>query len=120
MQALTAALGEIVGREHVLIGDAISDDYARDEALTLTPRKPDWLVRPANTAQVARVLQAASEAGIPVTARGSGTGLCGACVARRGGILLTFERMKRVKEIDTANHMAVVEPGVTLAELDDA
>lgn len=120
MKDLTSALGEIVGREHVLTGDAISDDYARDEALTLTPRKPDYLVRPGDTNQVARVLQLASEAGVPVTARGSGTGLCGACVARNGGILIAFERMKRVKEIDTQNHMAVVEPGVTLTELDDA
>jgi glycolate oxidase len=120
MTQLSLALSEIVGREHVLTGDAISDDYARDEALTLTPRKPDWVVRPATAAHVARVLQLASEAAVPVTARGSGTGLCGACVAVRGGILLSFERMKRIKEIDVDNHMAVVEPGVTLAELDVA
>jgi glycolate oxidase len=120
MTQLSSALSEIVGREHVLTGDAISDDYARDEALTLTPRKPDWVVRPATAAHVAHVLQLASEAAVPVTARGSGTGLCGACVAVRGGILLSFERMKRIKEIDVDNHMAVVEPGVTLAELDVA
>jgi glycolate oxidase len=119
-ETLTSALGEIVGREHVLAGEAISEDYARDEALTVTPHKPDWLVRPADAGQVARVLQVASAAGVPVTARGSGTGLCGACVPRRGGILLAFERMKRVKEIDVHNHMAVVEPGVTLSQLDDA
>jgi len=120
MTQLSSALSEIVGREHVLTGDAISDDYARDEALTVTPRKPDWVVRPATSEHVARVLRLASDAGVPVTARGSGTGLCGACVAVRGGILLSFERMKRIKEIDVENHMAVVEPGVTLAELDVA
>jgi glycolate oxidase len=120
MANIGSALGEIVGSGHVLQGDAIPDDYGRDEALTVTPRKPDYLVRPADAAQVARVLRLASEAEIPVTARGSGTGLCGACVPRRGGILLAFERMKRVKEIDRENHMAVVEPGVTLSELDAA
>jgi glycolate oxidase len=120
MNPLSSALSEIVGREHVLTGEAITDDYGRDEALTLTPRKPDWVVRPATSAHVSRVLQLASDAGVPVTARGSGTGLCGACVAVRGGILMSFERMKRIVEIDTDNHVAVVEPGVTLAELDAA
>src|SRR5262245_58784231 len=115
MPEVGTALGEIVGREDVLAGDAISEDYAHDEALTLAPRKPDWVVRPANSEQVARVLRLASAADVPVTARGSGTGLSGACVAHRGGILLSFERMKRIKEIDAQNHVAVVEPGVTLA-----
>jgi glycolate oxidase len=120
MNDITSALGDAVGRQHVLTGEAIADDYGRDEALTVAPRKPDYLVRPGSAAEVARVLQIASAAGVPVTARGSGTGLCGACVARNGGILMAFERMKRVKEIDSENHMAVVEPGVTLSELDAA
>lgn len=120
MQTLTAQLIEIAGAEHVLTGDAVSDDYGRDEALTVVPKKPDWVVRPATAAQVAAVLKLANDAGVAVTARGSGTGLSGACVPTRGGIVLSFERMKRILEIDTANHMAVVEPGVTLAELDEA
>src|SRR5258707_13554696 len=44
--------------------------------------------------------------------------MSGACVPREGGIVVSFERMNAVLEIDTANHGAVVQPGVTLAELD--
>ena len=54
---------------------------------------------------------------VPVTPRGSGTGLSGACVAERGGILLGFDRMAEILEIDTENHIAVVQPGVTLEQL---
>ena len=112
-------LSDIVAAEHVLSGDAIGEEYTHDEALTVEPHDPQAVVRPATTEQVSRVLRLANDAGIPVTARGNGTGLSGACVPSRGGILISFERMNRILEIDTENHVAVVEPGVTLAELDE-
>ena len=59
----------------------------------------------------------ASEHGVPVVARGSGTGLAGAAVPVADGILLAFDRMKRILEVDTENQVAVVEPGVTLEQL---
>jgi len=120
MDGLASALARIVGSEHVLEGTAISDDLARDEALTLKPMRPDVVVRPESAAHISAVLKLAHERKVPVTARGSGTGLSGACVAKQGGVLLTFERMRRILEIDTDNHVAVVQPGVTLLELDEA
>jgi glycolate oxidase len=55
---------------------------------------------------------------IPVTARGAGTGLSGACIPQPDGIVVAFERMKRVLEVDEDNFVAVVEPGIQLHELD--
>jgi glycolate oxidase len=110
----------IVGDAYVSAGDAVSDDYAHDEALTATWERPAAVVRPADTAEVARVLAAATERGIPVTARGSGTGLSGACTPHADGIVVSFERMAAICEIDTENHVAVVQPGVTLDQLDAA
>lgn len=118
-EGLAAALAEIVGAEHVLVGSAISEDYAHDEGLGVTWILPCAVVRPQSTDQVAAVMEAADAAGVPVTARGAGTGLSGACVPRHGGLVISFERMNSVVEIDTANHMAVVQPGITLAELDE-
>ena len=69
------------------------------------------MVRPAATDDVAEVLRWATAQGVPVTARGSGTGLSGACIPRADGILVSFERMAEILEIDTANHVAVVQPG---------
>src|SRR5262249_33253528 len=60
------------------------------------------------------------ERGIPLTARGSGTGLSGACIPRADGILCALDRMQRIVEIDVDNHCAVVEAGVTLGQLDEA
>jgi len=96
MDNLIDSLSDIVAAEHVLTGDAIGEEYTHDESLTVEPHDPQAVVRPATTEQVSRVLRLANDAGIPVTARGNGTGLSGACVPSRGGILLSFERMKRV------------------------
>jgi glycolate oxidase len=115
-----SALAAIVGDGQLLTGDAIGDDYSHDEALTATPQRPLAVVRPSDTGQVASILAWATEQGVPVTARGSGTGLSGACIPRADGVLVSFERMASILEIDTANHVAIVQPGVTLHELDEA
>jgi glycolate oxidase len=121
MADLAARLSEIVTPEHVLTGDAISDDYAHDEALTATPQAPAAVVRPGTTGEVSGVLRVANEQRVPVTARGNGTGLSGAAVpATKGAIVVSFERMNEIIEIDTENHVAVVEPGVSLSQLDEA
>ena len=57
---------------------------------------------------------------MPVTARGAATGLSGGCIPVPGGLVVSLARMKRLLEIDTANHVAIVQPGLTLAELDEA
>lgn len=113
-------LAQIVGDANLLSGDSISEDYGHDEALTSAPGKPAYLAKPAKAAEVAELLKAASELGLGVTARGSGSGLSGAAIPVEGGLVISFERMNQVLEIDTENHVAVVQPGVTLQELDDA
>ncbi|WP_156756380.1 FAD-binding oxidoreductase [Actinokineospora pegani] len=96
-----------------------TDDHGHDECLTVPGQRPAHVVRPENAQQVAEVLRAATETGTPVTARGCGTGLSGGAVPRADGIVVSFERMNRVLEVDTDNHVAVVQPGVTLRELDE-
>ncbi|QXC59579.1 FAD-binding oxidoreductase [Aquihabitans sp. G128] len=113
-------LAALVGADHVLVGDAINDDYTRDEALTSPAHRPAAVVRPGSTEEVAAVVTWAAANGVPVTARGSGTGLSGACIPQPDGILVSFERMDQILEIDLRNHVAVVQPGVTLAQLDEA
>jgi glycolate oxidase len=113
-------LTAIVGAAHVLTGDAIGDDYTHDEVLTVEPQRPLAVVRPGDTDEVAAVVAWAAEHAVPVTARGSGTGLSGACIPRSDGLLISFERMRAILELDTDNHVAVVHPGLTLHELDEA
>ncbi|HVV19427.1 MAG TPA: FAD-binding oxidoreductase [Pseudonocardiaceae bacterium] len=119
-EATADRLVEVVGADHVVAGDAISEDYRHDEALTATPGRPGYLVRPTSAEQVAEIVRVAVADGVPVTARGSGSGMSGACLPSDGGIVVSFERMNALVEIDTVNHVAVVQPGLTLSELDNA
>jgi glycolate oxidase len=120
MSDITARFSEIVGNHNLLTGDAIPEDYSHDEELTQPPQKPAYVAKPASAEEVAQLLIAASEHGVPVTARGSGSGLSGAARPREGGLVISFERMNAVLEVDTTNQVAVVQPGVTLTELDAA
>jgi len=117
---VTAQLAEIVGADQVLVGEAIAEDYTHDEALSVAAQTPAAVVRPGTAAEVSAVLRAAASHGMPVTPRGTGTGLSGASIPRPDGLVVSFERMNRIIEIDTENHVAVVQPGVTLAQLDEA
>jgi glycolate oxidase len=117
---LVALLADAVGSDNVLAGEAIKDDYARDEALTVAPQRPLAVVLPATTDEVASVLRICDEHRVPVTARGAGTGMSGACVPRADGVVVAFERMAAILEIDTENFVAVVQPGVQLDQLDEA
>ncbi|MCX2931334.1 FAD-binding oxidoreductase [Mycobacterium sp. CVI_P3] len=118
MADLAALFSDIVGDTHLLTGEAISEDYGHDEALTIPPQRPAYLAKPACADEVAALLTVATEHRVPVTARGSGCGLSGAAQPVADGLLISFERMNAVLEIDADNHVAVVQPGVTLTELD--
>lgn len=118
MGDLAALLSDVVGAPNLVTGDAISADYSHDEALNVEPQRPAYLARPVSAAQVAGLLKIATEHRLPVTARGSGCGLSAAARPVEGGLLISFERMNAVLEVDVDNHVAVVQPGVTLTELD--
>lgn len=115
--ATAARLAQIVGPANLLSGPDIPPDYAHDEALSTAAQAPAYLARPQCADEVAELVKAAAEHGVPVTARGSGTGLSAGARPRVGGLVISLERMNRIVDIDTANHVAVVQPGVTLAEL---
>ena len=73
---------------------------------------PDLVVAPTDAEEAAIAVRLAMAAGVPVVARGSGTGLCGGAVPTRGGVVITTTRMNRILAIDARNRRAVVEPGV--------
>lgn len=78
---------------------------------------PDAVALPRTTASVATLLRFANRHRIPVTPRGAGHGYVGGCVPARGGIVLSLARMDRIKEINAADFVAVVEPGVNTERL---
>jgi glycolate oxidase len=62
--------------------------------------------------EVAAAVRIARRHGVPVTARGAGTGLSGGAIPCEGGVVITTARMNRILELDVENRLAVVEPGV--------
>src|SRR6266540_7512867 len=113
--------------------DLIPGDRVIDDPTTLLPyaydasfwslrktRMPDVVVVPLTTDEVARVVRFADSTGTPVVPRGAGTGQTGGAAAARGGIVISFSRMRAIREIDRPNLQAVVEPGVVFADLQQA
>ncbi|GLZ48768.1 dehydrogenase [Actinomycetospora sp. NBRC 106375] len=114
-------LVDAVGAEHVVAGDDPRvADLCRDEALGVPAGKPAYVVWPAGRDEVAAVVRVARAAGASVTARGAGTGLSGAATPDDGAVLVSFARMDRVIQLDPVDAVAVVQPGVTLGDLDAA
>ena len=110
------ALQTIVGAADVIYGDAINPDYSHDELGDIS-RMPEVLVRVHSTAEVSAVMKHAYDRNIPVTVRGSGTGLVGAAVPLYGGILMETTRMNKILGLDPDNLTVTVQPGVLLMEL---
>jgi glycolate oxidase len=73
---------------------------------------PGLVVLAESTADVAAVVTACTEAGVPFVARGSGTGLSGGALPHADGVLVVTSRMRTIVEIDRDGQRAVVEPGV--------
>ncbi|GAA4844928.1 FAD-binding oxidoreductase [Actinomycetospora corticicola] len=118
MSDLGHRLVELLGAAHVLEGTDSPDD-AHDESLAVAHGTPAFVVRPASTADVVGIVAACRESGTPIVARGSGTGLSGGANAPDGAVVVCFDRLTDVT-IDDVDHVAVVGPGVTLAQLDTA
>jgi len=78
---------------------------------------PSAVVWPDNTEEVVKVMKHAYENSIPVVPRGAGTGMTAGAVPAEGAIILSFEKMKRILEIDSENLNVVCEPGVINGKL---
>lgn len=81
---------------------------------------PQAVVFAESTEQVSQLMRFASERRIPVTPRGSGVGYVGGCVPLQGGIALSLARMNRILEVNVADGVAVVQPGVITGDLQNA
>ncbi len=112
------ALRAILPADAVHAGSEINLDHTHDEALTAPPGTPAAVVFPRTTEEVSAILRVADSEGIAITARGAGTGLSGGCNPTDGAVVVSFERMNEILEIDTENFTATVEPGVQLDQLD--
>jgi FAD/FMN-containing dehydrogenase len=115
--ALIEELARIVGPGHVLT-QADSDRYARDW-MGKYHGTPLAVVRPAETAEVAAVVRAAGAAGEPVIPIGGNTGLVGGTMTT-GGVMVSLERMNRIRAVKRDSRLLVAEAGTVLTRLHEA
>ena len=108
--SLLRELNSLLGAPNVLhkIEDLVLYEYDG----SVEKGRPDVVVFPHTTEDVARIVKLAAKYNVPVVGRGSGTGLSGGALARRGGVMIVFARMNRILELDLENCRAVVQPGV--------
>ncbi|MBF0284523.1 MAG: FAD-binding protein [Magnetococcales bacterium] len=111
-------LSRILGGERLLTARADLEAYAWDN--TGPKYLPQAVALAETREEVAAVLSTCQRARIPVVPRGAGTGNVGGSLPVRGGIVLSTQRMNRILEIQPADRLAVVEPGVINADLQQA
>jgi glycolate oxidase len=114
--AFLTRLEQIVGNEGLLTDAVALDGYGRDETEDLF-FEPEAVVLPRDTGQVSQVLAWANENRVPVTPRGAGTGLSGGALPVHRGLVLSLERLDRIRSIDSENLIAEAGAGVVTAEL---
>ncbi len=117
-QALDA-LSAVVGPGWLRCATAELDTYAIDGLPTHRSR-PGVVVLPESRDEVVGVLRILAHFGLPFVARGAGTGLSGGALAAEDAVLVVLTRLTRILELDPANRLAVVEPGVVNARLSAA
>jgi len=98
----------------------ILSSYAHDEAEQATYELPAAVARPGDASDVVAIVRYCAERGIPIVARGAGTGLSGGANALRGSIVISFESMNRIVKIDPNERLAIVQPGVVNNDLRQA
>ena len=110
-------LTKLVGEQNLFTEFVDVEGYSYDESPLLERFMPQVVVKPSDTKLISRVLAFANARRVPVTPRGSGTGICGGSIPIYGGVVLSLEKMNHILEIDSDNFTAIVEPGVTVAQL---
>jgi glycolate oxidase len=108
-------LKKILPAGEVLFKESVLAKYSGDK--WFASHKPDAVVLPRSTKSVSTLLRFANRHRIPVTARGAGFGYVGGCVPILGGVVLSLERMNRIREINGEDFVAVVQPGVITEKL---
>ena len=105
--------------EHKVLDDSM-DRLLYSYDATRIKMLPSVVIIPDNEEEVKKVVNICYQEGIPITPRGAGSGYTGGALAVKGGVLVSFERMDKILEIDEENAVARVQPGVITYRLQQA
>src|SRR3989304_9814629 len=102
-------LESIVGKENVLYHKEDTIVYEQDAFVMRAI--PYFVVFPSTTSNVSEIVKLANREGIPIVARGAGTGISGGAVPGAGGIMISLPKMNKSLEIDLKNRLAGCDAG---------
>lgn len=119
-QAIVSKLQEIVGKENVLTSKVELLTYGYDATADVPHQLPNAVVLPKSTEEIQKVVNLARENKIALYPRGAGTNLSGGTIPLKQGIVLSFQHMNKIVEIDNENLTATVQPGVVIQDLNNA
>jgi glycolate oxidase len=117
-EATIRSLVTVVGRDGVLVEPEDLIPYSFDGTAVLKQR-PEAVVFPRTTAQVAACVRLAIDARIPIVTRGSGTGLSGGSVPTPGSLVLCLAQMNAILGVDARNLTLRAECGAITARIDE-
>ena len=118
--AIIKQLEDIVGSGNVLTKKADLVTYSYDATADMPSQLPDVVVMPATTAAVQKIVLLAKEKSLAIYPRGAGTNLSGGTIPLKKGIVLSFQKMDKILEVDPENLTATVQAGVVIQALSDA
>ncbi len=116
---------KIARLEKLLKGTVVITDpdimikYGKDESNITEVYLPDAVVLAENKNDVIKTLRWSYESEIPVTPRGTGTGMTGGALPVKGGVVISLEKMNKIKEIDRENLIAIAEPGIITGQFQE-
>ncbi|HMI75605.1 MAG TPA: FAD-linked oxidase C-terminal domain-containing protein [Steroidobacteraceae bacterium] len=116
---VVAALSQVLPRETILFRHEDTVPFECD-ALTAYRTSPLVVVLPYTEAQVAAVLKICHNLGVPVVARGAGTGLSGGATPHQSGVILSLAKFNKILKIDAASCTAIVQCGVRNLAISEA
>ena len=112
-----AALAAALPSDALIVDRDVTRSLSHDEAEWAPVGEPLALVRATSSDQVAATVRICASFGVPVTARGAGTGLSGGANAIDGGVIIALDRLNEIRLIDPLERLAVVQAGVINDEL---
>ncbi|HUU80437.1 MAG TPA: FAD-binding protein [Acidobacteriota bacterium] len=112
-------LASIVGEKNATASKHICYAYSYDMSF-VKPKLPDYVVMATTVEQIQGILRFANKEKIPVVPYTGGTNIGGLTIPERGGIILDLKRMNKIIKLDPEALVAVIEPGVSHAQLASA
>jgi glycolate oxidase len=101
----------IVSENNILLDNESLHEYSKDYTEDFS-FLPELVLLPETVEQISQIAKFCHEKHIPLTCRGAGTGLSGACLPIEKGVVLSLKHFNKILNIDTSNYQAIVEPGV--------